>query len=149
MRYHLEDQGNISALVQIFNAIPSPPWRGNLLPPSNDRFALCLPFSGFALRPRGHTPSEPPTAFLQTLLSFSAPAVLRMINPNLWTLAFVNPSLPSLESSCSIHPRRQTESDTLAGRFCKAKSSMSLRHFPGPSLLFYFPVTLGQSHKKN
>jgi hypothetical protein len=81
MRYYFREQGNVSALVQIFNAIPSPPWRGNLLPPSNVRFALCLPFSGFALRPRGHTPLEPPTAFLQTLLSFSAPAELRMINP--------------------------------------------------------------------
>jgi hypothetical protein len=76
-----KEQGNVSALVQIFNAIPSPPWRGDLLPPSNDRFALCLPFSGFALRPRGHTPLEPPTAFLPMLLSFSAPAELRMINP--------------------------------------------------------------------
>ncbi len=89
IRYYLKDQGNVSALVQIFNAIPSPPWRGNLLPPSNVRFALCLPFSGFALRPRGHTPLEPPTAFLQTLLSFSAPAELRTINPNLWTLSFL------------------------------------------------------------
>jgi hypothetical protein len=57
---------------RILYAISSPPWRGKLLPPSNVRFALCLPFSGFALRPRGYTPLEPPTAFLQTLLPLSA-----------------------------------------------------------------------------
>ena len=35
-------------------------------PPSNGRFAPCLPFSGGAwtraLRPRGHTPLDPPTS---------------------------------------------------------------------------------------
>jgi hypothetical protein len=35
----------------------------------------CLPFSGFALRPKGHTPLEPPTAFLQTLLFFEGMAL--------------------------------------------------------------------------
>jgi hypothetical protein len=49
MRYRLKEQGNVSALVQIFNAITS--------------------------------------------ASFSAPAELRMINPNLWTLSSVNPTL--------------------------------------------------------
>jgi hypothetical protein len=63
-----------------------PPWRGNcfLYQPVklcfHVRFALCLPFSGFALRPRGHTPLEPPTAFLLTLFFFSAPAELRMLS---------------------------------------------------------------------
>jgi len=37
-------------------------------PPSDVRLtpltALCLPFSGFALRPKGHTPLEPPIDFL-------------------------------------------------------------------------------------
>ena len=51
--------GKSSALVRIYNAIPLPPWRGNYLPPSNVRFALCLPFSGFALRPKGHPPWNP------------------------------------------------------------------------------------------
>jgi hypothetical protein len=95
MRYRLKEQGNVSALVQIFNAIPSP--------------------------------------------SFSAPAELRMINPNLWTLSSVNPTLKPMESSCSIHPRRPTRSDSLEGRFRKAKSSMPLRHFPAPLFRFYFP----------
>jgi len=124
MRYYFKDQENVSALVQIFNAIPSP--------------------------------------------SFSAPAELRMINPNLWTLSSVNPSLKPLKLSCSIHPRRQygdvpygdtlyfnicflsminyrvslngtSPIVTLEGQFRKAKSSMSLRHFPAPSLPFYFP----------
>jgi len=31
------------------------------LPPSNGRFAPCLPFSDFVLRPRGYTPLEPPS----------------------------------------------------------------------------------------
>jgi len=95
MRYRLKEQGNVFALVQIFNAIPSP--------------------------------------------SFSAPAELRMVNPNPWSLSYVNPSLKSLEWSCSMHPRRPTGSDSLAGRFWKAKSSMSLRHFPAPLFQFYIP----------
>jgi hypothetical protein len=139
MRYQFKVQGNVFALVQIFNAIPSP--------------------------------------------SFSAPAELRMINPNHWSLSYVNSSLRPLELPCSIHPRRTTRSDLLEGqqrlekrcwvfqggmphwsqgaaregeaasiasvgrgksvppprRFWKAKSSMSLRHFPVPLLQFYFP----------
>ncbi|MBS3819924.1 hypothetical protein KGY73_10540 [bacterium] len=35
-------------------------------PPSNGRSAPCLPFSSFALRPRGHTPLDPPDSFLET-----------------------------------------------------------------------------------
>jgi hypothetical protein len=54
-----KEQGNGSALVQIFNAIPSPFWRETLLPPSNVRFALCLPFLGFSLRPIGHPAWNP------------------------------------------------------------------------------------------
>ncbi len=69
MRYRLKEQGNVSALVQIFNAIPSP--------------------------------------------SFSVPAELRMIHPNLWTLSSIYPTLKPLESLCSIHPRRPTRSDSL------------------------------------
>jgi hypothetical protein len=141
-------QGNVSALIQIFNAIPSPPWRGNLLPPSNVRFALCLPFSGFTLRPRGHIPLESPTAFLQTLSLFSAPAELRMINPNHWSLSHVNPNLKPLELSCSIHPRRPTGSNSLAGWFEKAKSSMSLRNFPALLSLLYFAFFMNNSGKK-
>lgn len=94
MIYHCKGQGNVFALVQIFNAIPSP--------------------------------------------YFSAPAELRMINPNHWSLSCVDPSLKPLELSCSIHPQRPTGSDSLEVRFRKAKSSMSLRHFPAPLLQFYF-----------
>jgi len=94
-RHHFKVQGNVFALIQIFNAIPSP--------------------------------------------SFSAPAELRMINLNHWTLSYVNPSLKPLELPCSIHPRRPTGSDSLEGRFWKAKSSMSLRHFPDHLLQSYFP----------
>ena len=95
MRYYFKDQENVSALVQIFSAIPSP--------------------------------------------SFSAPAELRMINPSHWSLSPVNPSPKPLELSCSIHPRRPTASDSLAGRFRKAKSSMSLRHFHAPLLQYFSP----------
>ncbi|MBS3820127.1 transposase [bacterium] len=35
-------------------------------PPSNGRSAPCLPFSSFALRPKGHTPLDPPDSFLET-----------------------------------------------------------------------------------
>jgi hypothetical protein len=89
----IKELGNVVALVQIFNAIPSS--------------------------------------------SFSAPAELRTIIPDHWLLSYVNPSLKSLELSCSIHPRRPTGSDSLEGRFQKAKSSMSLRHFPAPLFQFY------------
>jgi hypothetical protein len=99
--HHLKEQGNISALVQIFNAIPSP--------------------------------------------SFSAPAELRMINQTHCSISSVNPSLTPLELSCSIHPRRPTVSDSLEGRLWKAKSSMSLQHFPAPLSRFYFPSLLDKA----
>jgi hypothetical protein len=103
MSYHLGKQGNVSALVQIFNAIPSPP--------------------------------------------FSAPAELRMIHPNLWTLTSVNPTLKPLESSCSIHPRRPTRSDSIEGRLRKAGLGWvgifnAAPTFPCSFILILFPVTL-------
>jgi hypothetical protein len=58
---------------------------------------------------------------------FSAAAELRMINPNHWTLFYVNPDLVSFDLSCSIHPRRLTTSDSFKERFTRARSSMSLR----------------------
>jgi len=49
-------------------------WRGNplLLPPSNGRFAPCLPFSDCVLRPRGPSPLGPPL-----LCSANQPTSLR------------------------------------------------------------------------
>jgi hypothetical protein len=101
-------QGNVFALVQIFNAIPSP--------------------------------------------SFSAPAELRMINPNHWSLSCVNQSLKPLELSCSIHPRRPTGLDSLEVRFRKAGLGWVgvfnvAPTSPCTSITILFPVSLGQSQK--
>jgi len=43
--------------------LPAAPWRGNSCAfplPTLPSKARCLPFSGFALRPKGHTSLEPP-----------------------------------------------------------------------------------------
>jgi hypothetical protein len=75
----MESIGGCYRSSRILYAIFFSPWRGNsyIYLPAKLAFTLvlrtpCLPFSGFALRPRGHTPLEPPTAFLQTLLTLSA-----------------------------------------------------------------------------
>jgi len=76
---------------------------------------------------------------------FSAPAKLRPINSNLWTLfsdkmSFkVNMSFKTLNepgSICARHPRRP---GSFEGRFRKAKSSMWLRPSPSPFVRFCFP----------
>ena len=67
------------------------PWRGNSCAfplPTLAQKARCLPFSGFALRPKGHTPLEPPTdlflksvkirSFLGFALLFEEPCPLRL-----------------------------------------------------------------------
>ena len=95
MSYNVKAKENVSASVEIFNAIPSP--------------------------------------------SFSAPAKLRLINSNFWTLFTVNMSFKTINESCSIHSRRPRRSGSLGGRFRKAKSSMWLRHSPSPFFRFYFP----------
>jgi hypothetical protein len=83
MKYRYKVQGNVFALVQIFIAIPSPPWRGitgqqSLLSRS---LRSLPPFLGLRPATERAYPLEPPTAFLQTLLSFSTPAEPRMLNP--------------------------------------------------------------------
>jgi len=108
MRYHCKVQGNVFALVQIFNAIPSP--------------------------------------------FFSAPAELRIFNPNHWSLSYINPSLKPLEWSCSIHPRRPTGSDSLEERFRKAGLGWVGVFNVAPTfactfITILFLVTLGQSPK--
>jgi hypothetical protein len=92
---YFNEQGNVSALVQIFNAIPLP--------------------------------------------SLSAAAELRMNNLSYQSLICVNPIHKISNLSCSIHPRCLTLSDSLEGRFVKAKSSISLRHFPACLYKFFDP----------
>jgi len=42
----------------------SGPWRGKNSPFQRSPLAPCLPFSGFALRPKGNTPLDPPICLL-------------------------------------------------------------------------------------
>ena len=95
MSCYVKAKENVSASVEIFKAIPSPP--------------------------------------------FPAPAELRPINSNLWTLFSVNMSFKTLNEPCSIRARRPRRSGSFEGRFRKAKSSMWLRHSPSPFVGFCFP----------
>ncbi|HDJ23771.1 MAG TPA: hypothetical protein ENF17_07770 [Candidatus Aminicenantes bacterium] len=103
MSYYVKAKENVSASVEIFKAIPSPP--------------------------------------------FPAPAELRPINSNLWTLFSVKMSFKTLNEPGSIGARRLRRPGSLQGRFRKAKSSMSLRPSPSPFVRFCFP-SLGDKAKK-
>jgi len=103
MSCYVKAKENVSASVEIFKAIPSPP--------------------------------------------FPAPAKLRPINSNLWTLFTVKMSFKTLNGPCSIGARCPRRSGSLQGRFRKAKSSMWLRHSPSPFVRFCFP-SLGDKAKR-
>ena len=95
MSYNVKAKENVSASVEIFNAIPSPP--------------------------------------------FPAPAKLRPINSNPWTLFTAKMSFKTLNEPCTIGARRPRRSGSLQGRFRKAKSTMWLPPSPWPFVRFCFP----------
>jgi hypothetical protein len=83
--------------------------------------------------PLGTPNSVPPYAVI--LLGACGTAHINSIH---WPFSYVTPDPLSFVYSCSIHPRRPTVSDTLAGRFRKA------RHFPE----LYLHVICGHFREK-